>query len=414
MLNKLLAGIRGEVQSGDTVICAVSGGADSMALLWGMYLLKDQLQVQLQAAHFNHGLRGEESDRDADFVKSFCQKYDIPLHMEKTHVVSGEKGLEAAARDARYGFFATLGGKLLTAHTANDNAETVLMHLIRGTGLKGLGGIAPVRGNVIRPMLNITRREVLDFLQEYSVSYVEDSTNAGSDFLRNRVRHDVMPLLLKENPRLARELSSMAFSLREDEAYLQSIAPTTDRVSELKELPESLQIRSLFKLMDKFGLNEASRDHLRLVRSLVYSDNPSARVCLPGGTVIERNYDQLRLAPGNGPMDAVFLNCPGVTQYGEVLIRCEYGTMDKPAYDQFVIKPHGNLVVRSRLAGDEMRLKGGRRSLKRIFIDRKIPASQRAAVPVLADDTGVVGVYGIGANLDRVVSEGVLIKFEKK
>ena len=162
MLNKLTAFARqyDMIQPGDTVICAVSGGADSVALLFSLYLLKEKLGITLEAAHFNHHLRGEESDRDEAFVRDFCDRYDIPLHLGGGTVTAGKKGLEAAARDARYAFLRGLPGKIATAHTADDNAETVLLHLIRGTGLKGLGGIMPVSGHVIRPMLGINRPEV--------------------------------------------------------------------------------------------------------------------------------------------------------------------------------------------------------------------------------------------------------------
>ena len=169
MLNKLLTLIRRYemIQRGDRVICAVSGGADSVALLLAMYLLKDKLGIRLEAAHFNHKLRAEESDRDETFVRQLCDRYDVPLHVGMEAVKPGKKGLEAAARDARYRFFATLDGKIATAHTADDNAETVLMHMVRGTGLKGLGAISPVRENLIRPMLLVTREQVLEFLEEY-------------------------------------------------------------------------------------------------------------------------------------------------------------------------------------------------------------------------------------------------------
>ena len=177
------------VRPGDTVICAVSGGADSVALLFGMYLLKEKLGITLEAAHFNHHLRGAESDRDEAFVRQFCDRYEIPLTVGEGEIVPGKKGLEAAAREARYAFLRSLSGKIATAHTADDNAETVLMHLVRGTGLKGLGGISPVNGKVIRPMLNVTRQQVEAFLREYCLSFVEDSSNGGDDFLRNRLRH---------------------------------------------------------------------------------------------------------------------------------------------------------------------------------------------------------------------------------
>ena len=163
MLNELAAFMSryDMVQPGDRVVCAVSGGADSMALLWAMYLLRDKLQICLSAAHFNHQLRGAESDRDEAFVRDFCDGYGIPFAAGSTPVTSGATGLEAAAREARYAFLRSLPGKIATAHTADDNAETVLMHMVRGTGLKGLGGITPVSGVLIRPMLTVTRAQVL-------------------------------------------------------------------------------------------------------------------------------------------------------------------------------------------------------------------------------------------------------------
>ena len=139
MQNKLLRFIREQelIAPGDRVICAISGGADSVAMLFALYLLKDKIHIQLEAAHFNHHLRGEESQRDDTFVRESCARYDIPLHVGGGQVQPGKKGLEAAARDARYAFLQSLDGNIATAHTADDNAETVLLHLIRGTGLKG-------------------------------------------------------------------------------------------------------------------------------------------------------------------------------------------------------------------------------------------------------------------------------------
>ena len=240
MVNKICAFMKRYemVKPGDSVICAVSGGADSMALLWAMYLLKDKLQITLSAAHFNHHLRGDESNRDEAFVTAFCEGYDIPLYKGEGQILPGEKGLEDAAREARYAFLDTLPGKIATAHTADDNAETLLMHLIRGTGLKGLGGISPILGKRIRPMLAVTREEVLAFLDSYHLSYVEDSSNHEDAFLRNRLRHHVMPLLKQENPRLSENLTEMALQLREDEALLAARKVESSlSVSAMKEMP---------------------------------------------------------------------------------------------------------------------------------------------------------------------------------
>ena len=247
MLNKLLAFTRQQnlIHPGDHIICAVSGGADSVALLFAMYLLKEKLDIRLSAAHFNHNLRGEESNRDEQFVRDFCSHYEIPLLVGSAKVTSGKKGLEAAARDARYSYLRSLPGKIATAHTSDDNAETVLLHLIRGTGLKGLGGIAPISGCVIRPMLSATRQDVENFLQEWSLPHIEDSSNQTDAFLRNRLRHHVIPLLTQENPQFAENTSATALRLRLDEACLSQAAMDAPiSVSSLRE--QHSAIRSWF------------------------------------------------------------------------------------------------------------------------------------------------------------------------
>lgn len=416
MLNKLTAFIRThqQIQPGDHVICAVSGGADSVALLFGLYLLREKLQFTLSAAHFNHQLRAEESDRDEAFVRTVCDRYDIPLAVGTAPVTPGKKGLEAAARDARYSFFATLSGKIATAHTAGDNAETVLMHLVRGTGLSGLGGIAPVSGNLIRPMLGITRQEVLDFLQEYCLQFVTDSSNNTDAFLRNRLRHHVMPLLEQENPRLAENLSAMALQLRQDEAYLRQAASeqTTLEVDALRQMAPALRVRILEAFLKENGVREPEYRHIAMAESLIASQKPSARAEFPGGVIVERCYGTLRIMP-QCQMSPLRLTCPGevvLLQLGLKII-CRPAEQIINTEDTFTLAVSGPVWLRSRLSGDEMRLPGGTKSLKKLFIDRKIPASQRQTVPVLADEAGVLAVYGIGANQNRVPTELPAVQF---
>lgn len=406
MLNKVSAFINryGLIKPGDSVVCAVSGGADSVALLWTLYLLRDKLQITLSAAHFNHGLRGEESDRDQRFVEQLCRDYQIPLFVGSARVTAREKGLEAAAREARYRYFASLSGKIATAHTADDNAETVVMHLIRGTGLLGLGGISPVRGNVIRPMLSVTREDVLAFLQEYHLSWVEDSTNAHNAFLRNRIRHNVMPLLRQENPRLAENLSEMALRLRRDEEVLQrQISDCLPNVSVLRQMDEPIRRRQLCAFLERCGVKEPEAEHIALAEQLVFSDKPSARGSFPGNVTICRNYDRLEKLESAAPIGEIPFSCPGeVTLNNSVKISCRPAQEKVLQWNRFTVYPSGNMVVRARRPGDNMRLSGGTKSLKAIFVDRKIPASQRDQIPVIADSQGVLGVYGIGANLDRI------------
>lgn len=420
MLNKLLSQLRKfqMVSPGERIVCAVSGGADSIALLWAMYLLKDKLDIRLEAAHFNHGLRGEESDRDEAFVRDFCRGYGIACHVGRGEVKAGKKGLEAAARDARYAFLHSLGAKIATAHTANDNAETVLMHLVRGTGLKGLGAIAPVNGNLIRPMLTVTREEVIGFLSQYHLSYVEDSSNATDAFLRNRLRHHVMPLLQKENPQLVQNLSSMAMELREDEAALryQMDIQTVLDVQQLRQMSPSQRSRTLCAFLELHGVKEPERAHVALAEKLVFSQKPSAYAYFPGNIQLRRNYDRLMCAAPDQLILERKLPCPGTVELEEVGVRviCDRGGVPGRAKNCFTVSPEGCMLLRCRLPGDEIRLPGGTKSLKKLFIDSKIPASERNRIVVLADDRGVLGVYGFGPNLDRLApnGDGIRIRFE--
>lgn len=400
MLNKLSAALRELVQPGERVFCAVSGGADSVALLFGMYLLREKFQLDLSAAHFNHHLRGEESDRDAKFVQEFCRGYAIPLVLGNAQVRPGKKGLEAAAREARYAFLRSLPGKVATAHTADDNAETVLMHLIRGTGLKGLGGIAPVNGSVIRPMLNITRQEVEAFLQEYHLPHREDSSNASDDFLRNRLRHHVMPLLQMENPGVSLAISAAALRLRQDEEYLQSqLEPELPNVSVLAQMPPALQSRYLEHFLKQNGVPEPEQVHISAARELLYSDKPSARMNFPGGVVVARDYDRLTVLDNPPALMEERLAVPGVTELPQWGIRV---TCEEEPNGGFGVNVRGSLTVRSRKAGDEIRLPGGSKSIKKLMIDRKISAPERNRIPILADDDGVLWAGRFGGNLARL------------
>ncbi len=418
MLNKLLDTVRSYrmIQPGDTVICALSGGADSVALFFGLYLLRQKLGFTLEAAHFDHGLRGEESRRDAAFVQQLCSHYDVALHLCAGNVTAGKKGLEAAARDARYGFFESLSGRVATAHTADDNAETVLMHLVRGTGLKGLGGIAPVRGKYIRPLLDCTRQDVLAFLEEYHLTYVEDSSNKTDDYLRNRLRHHVMPLLKGENPRLAQNLSAMAQSLRLDEQALEEASNCEAmEVTALRQMPEAVRARAIARFLKENGVKEPEKSHIDQVNRLVFSENPSAAAHLPGGVQIQREYGILAVAGQEKALETVALSCPGYTDIPQLGLRvfCQPAEQAVNDQDAFTVDPVGALYLRSRKSGDSIRLPGGTKSLKKLFIDRKIPAAKRSRIPVICDDEGILGVYGAGVNLDRAGSR-ILIRFGKR
>ena len=412
MQNKMLAAIRRYemVKPGDTVICAVSGGADSMALLWGLWLLKEKLGITVEAAHYNHNLRGAESKRDAEFVAKFCDFHDIKLHLGSGEVVPGPKGLEAAAREARYAFLKSLPGIIATAHTADDNAETVLLHLIRGSGLRGLGGVTPKTDRLIRPMLDVTRAQVEEFLNENYIRHVEDSSNGSDAFLRNRLRHHVMPLLRAENPSIAAGLSAAAQRIREDAQLLDSLAWELDRtdVTALREAPGPLRRRAIEGLLRENGFPEPSAEHIRQAEAVVFSEKPSARASF-GGVTLRRSYDRLTVEREQIILPTRALPAEGVTALPEIGMAIRTTKVDGPGEN--IISPAGQMVVRSRRSGDSLTTKGGTKSLKKRFIDRKIPQWERSAVPVIADEQGVLAVMGFGMDENRK-SGGPYIRIE--
>jgi len=402
MLNRMLTAIRRYemVKPGDRVICAVSGGADSMALLWGLWLLKEKLGIRLEAAHYNHGLRGAESDRDAAFVRDFCEFHDIPLHAGGERVVPGPKGLEAAAREARYAFLKSLGGTVATAHTADDNAETVLMHLLRGAGLRGLGGITPCADGIIRPMLDVTRQQVEEFLAENYIRHIEDSSNQTDAFLRNRLRHRVMPLLRQENPSIAPGLSAAAQRIRQDAALLDCLAAELDErdVAALREAPGPLRRRAIERLLRENGFPEPSASHIAQAEAVVFSEKPSARAEF-GGVTLVRRYDRLSVVGEQTVLETRSLPREGLTLLPEIGLAVRTAPAGGPG--EGTVCPEGEMVVRSRKSGDALTLPGGTKSLKKRFIDRKLPQWERSAVPVVADDRGVLAVYGFGIDENR-------------
>ena len=214
---------------GTSVLCAVSGGADSIYLLHQLKSLESRRSLNIFAAHFDHGLRGEESLRDREFTQGQCAALNVPCAVGSGNVAeyAAEKhiGTEEAARILRYRFLDETADllhcdRIATAHTANDNAETVLMNLCRGAGSRGLAGIPPVRGRLIRPLLQTGRDEIVSWLSENGIRWVEDSSNSDDAFTRNRFRHSILPLMLEENPSFLDAVGRTAELLREDDACL--------------------------------------------------------------------------------------------------------------------------------------------------------------------------------------------------
>jgi len=436
---------------GVTLVC-VSGGADSMCLFEAMRHISYERDFEVAVAHYNHELRGDESDRDETFVMLICEHHGIPFFSGRGDVsVYAKKwglSIEEAARDMRYEFFFDTAdkigaSKIATAHTMNDNAETMIINLARGAGANGMSGIPPVRDTVIRPLLRTTRKEVRAFIEERDIPFVEDSTNTLEIHTRNKVRHSIIPLIETLNPRFCEAASTASQLFRADEEFISDIADLfitdccmglTTNATDLAVLPFSVSSRVIRKLyvMGTQGDNSTvfpaenklpaslSFNHVLDVLALCSSENPSAGISLPGMSVY-REYERIIFDSEPKPDDDEFAPIyPTIGKSFIILslglkISCKYAVYDdniktstvNTTFTSFLFKSVdicGKIAVRPRREGDFIRLGSGSRTktLKKLFIEKKIPARKRALVPIICDDEGVLGVYGLGVG-DRAV-----------
>lgn len=392
---------------GDSVTVALSGGADSVALLH--VLLHLPMNLTVTAAHFNHHLRGAESDRDEQFCRDLCAAWNVPLRCGGADVSALAQqwgtGVETAARKARYDFFGSTD-TIATAHHGDDNLETLLLHLTRGSALRGLCGIPPRRDNIIRPLLCANRQEILDYLTENHLPHVEDSTNAAPICSRNRLRQDVIPALYRENPAADRAALSTSLLLREDEALLQDLAhrllesAVRDggwQVSVLLDAPRPLRLRALRQLLEHSGAHDLSLRHLEGAEALL-TTGPSASCDLPGIT-LRRQYDILCMdVSASLPLEPALLPLGGQISLSDGRVLSCTGPHPHVPGQGLDLLLDAPPLVRSRRSGDRLRLSGGTKTVKALLIDRKIPAVHRDGIPVLELHGQVIAVLGVGAD----------------
>ena len=428
------------IPPGSGVLCALSGGADSMYLLCRLLEGRERYGWNVQAAHLNHGLR-ETAQRDEDFVRSWCAGHDVPLTVGHADVsaFAQREGLsvEEAGRVLRYAFLEETARQeglplIATGHHAGDNAETVLMNLIRGCGLKGLTGIPERRGDIVRPMLAVARSEIEAYLTEHNVPHVEDETNTDLNYTRNKVRHRLLPLLEELNPQAAAHIAAAAVRLREDEEELErqavSLADQGLDIPEgiaiparvLGEAPRPLALRACHLLLERAGL-KGEAVHLDGALALALGDDPSARIDLPGGSV-RRQYELLvfSVEPPAPPPPPIEL-AQGENRWGCWSILCIPAVCPEKAYVspwEFYLKP-GDYLIRPRREGDKLGLgKRPVKTVKKLMIDGKLPAGQRDRIPILDRDGQAAAAGGFGPDKHHLAEPGapalhIIIKKEE-
>ncbi len=406
------------IPPGSGVLCALSGGADSMYLLCRLLEGRDRYGWTVQAAHLDHGLR-PTAGRDRDFIRAWCGDHDVPFTVGRADVAgfARREGLsvEEAGRTLRYAFLEETARQeglelIATGHHAGDNAETVLMNLIRGCGLKGLTGIPQRRGNIVRPMLEVSRAEIDAYLAARGVPHVEDETNADLNYTRNKVRRRLLPLLEELNPRATAHIAAAARRLEEDEALLSAQAASLAEqgldipdgaaipARVLREAPRPLALRACGLLLDRAGLG-GEAVHLDAILALAAGDDPSARLDVPGGSV-RRQYEAVVFSPT--PRPAPPAPAPlemGEQAWGGWAVTCVPAVCPEKAYVspwEFYLRP-GEYLIRPRQEGDQLTLgKRPGKTIKKLMIEGRVPARLRDSVPVLALGGQAAALGGFG------------------
>lgn len=419
------------VAPGDRVLVAVSGGQDSVALLHALWSLKDTLGVELQAAHLHHGIRGTEADEDLEMVQELCGVLGVELTVGRVSVPElaerNRVSLERAGREARREFLASVARahsceRIALGHTATDRAETVLMNILRGSGLRGLRGIAPVAGKVIRPLIDVTREETAAYCRSQGLVPRVDGTNLDPAYcLRNRVRLELFPLLEREySGGVVRSLLRLAEiaegELQWTEPMVQEALRAALRHQEvglaldlgkLAELPAGLLRRVLLAAAQVAcgeGPGEVDAEHVEALEALVRRGRTGARLAFPGGLWAERGYGEVTLAyrgpeAREGAAWEVSLPVPGCAElpvggWMEATVVSRVPSVKSHGAAEALLGEYAvgkRLTVRAWRAGDRLALPGGKsRKLQDLFVDAKVPRSERRRVPVVVGEKGQV------------------------
>jgi tRNA(Ile)-lysidine synthase len=432
------------IERGDRVVVAVSGGADSVALLSVLRALAPSWNLSLRVAHFNYGLRGTESEEDAAFVRRVCERLDVPCVSERltlTEDLRKGRSLQEAAREARYAALlrisASVGAhKIALGHTRDDQAETVIMWLLRGAGTTGLSGMPSMRSPFIRPLLAVDREEVLSYVMEQGLEFREDSSNAKAIYMRNRVRHDLLPVLKRFNPAIVGVLTRQAEILREENTCLETIA--ADQFAHvvmdvrtgacllsrtgLLALPLALQRRVLRKAVQHVtGLHRGpSFTAISTILNRVVCRR-SGSCATVRNVEVSREYDAIRFQcvgamPGGTTETrnmAVPLPIPAIVSWPLTgqrlqadLVHCcssETKPLKVPPTQAMLDADRLTLDLRVRAwaPGDRFQpfgLKGHQKKLQDFFADRKVPRIARARIPLIVAPEGIVWVAGYRAD----------------
>ena len=445
------------ISDGDKIVIGLSGGPDSVCLLHILNRLKEKLDIELYVAHLNHQIRGIEAQKDALYVSTICEEMGITYFLKSIDVPKYCKdnglSIEEGARKLRYEMFneikqKTKSNKIAIGHNLNDQAETVLMRIMRGTGLQGLRGIEYARENgIIRPLLDIERKDIEDYCELHNLNPRIDESNLENIYTRNKIRLELIPYMKDNfNPNLIESIVRMSNNLRSDSDYIEAHAEAEFKnickissdsaeinINNFKKLHNAIKVRVLRKGIKAIlgDTNFIDQKHIDDVIELESESKINKMLTLPRGIFVYRRKNSIILTtteiieeeiefsysiPSNGFVKIKEINTIIETQT-MTIDRYKSGKVDKMSRGFDFNKIKGGIVVRNRQQGDKIKLVGGSKKIKDLFIDLKIPREDRCKIPVIVDEDGIlqVGEYKSSENykIDENTKEVLKVTFKK-
>lgn len=424
------------IKQNDNIVIGVSGGADSVCLLNILCEYKKQVPFNIYAVHINHNIRGEEALRDERYVENLCKSLDVKLEIFSCDIIRMAKAnklsLEEQGRIVRYEKFrevlkANGGGKIAVAHHKNDQAETILFNMIRGSGLRGISGMKPQNGDIIRPLLDVKREDIERYLQERNMKYCTDSTNLIDDYMRNKLRLRLIPYIEENiNNNFVNNISEMAEILRETDDFISNETDKLIKASTIKKEKESISfdikilkeshsaiVKQLIrKTFDEIGmgLKDIGKIHVEEVLKLLDKDSGKS-IMLPNGYIAKNSYGELTISKDIKSDNAVAINPiiivpnniykENTTKKVIEVSLIDWNNDKKISTNDYTKmfdydKISGTLQIRARQSGDYLIInsQGKKKTLKSYYIDEKIPREERTTTLVIAENNSVLWVVG--------------------
>lgn len=433
------------IEKNDKIVVALSGGPDSVCLLHVLYRMSKEMNLKVYAAHLNHQIRGLDAYVDSLYVMRICEKLDIPCFIRAIDVPKfcdeNKMGLEDGARMLRYDIFEEIrnrvgADKVAIGHNQNDQAETVLMRIMRGTGLQGLRGIEYKRDkNIIRPILDISREEIEKYCEEYELEPRIDSTNLEAIYSRNKIRLKLLPYMEEEfNDNIIESIVRMSNNIKVDSDYINSqVEIAFEEASKsyedgvyiftdiLKNMHKAIQSRIVIEAIKKVmgNVNSIDKKHIRDVLKLISDDKKSKKINLPKGLFAYRfndyiliskkkiDFENIEFTYNLALNEDIYIDEIDKTFKSKVIAADKFDIDHMKEGYQYIDlgKIKGKLTLRNKRQGDKIRLQGGTKKIKELFIGMKIPREDRSLVPLIVDESMVVSVCGYRINADYKIDD---------